>query len=64
MTSLNRTDAGDLAYAARVCKCVNCKRLANRAEAGLQATLTFTHAFEALNNTPVLRLCADDLCDQ
>lgn len=48
------TTGADLAYAAHVCACPNCKRLANRAAEGLRAALTFTRAYEAFSHAAVL----------
>jgi hypothetical protein len=56
MLSNDWTPEADLDYAARVCACPNCKRLAACAAARLRAKLTFARAYEALSNTAVLRV--------
>jgi hypothetical protein len=56
MPSNDRTPQAALDYAARICACPNCKRLAAHAADNLQAKLVFTCAYEALSNTTVLRV--------
>ena len=51
MLSNELTPETDLDYAARVCACPNCKRLAAEAAEILRAKLTFSRAYEALSNT-------------
>jgi hypothetical protein len=55
----DQTAADDLAYAACVCKCANCKRLADCAAQKLQATLMFNTALELITSTAVLTLSTD-----
>jgi hypothetical protein len=56
MLSNDRTPEAEFDYAARVCACQNCKRLAACAADSLQAKIAFTRAYEALTATSVLRL--------
>jgi hypothetical protein len=56
MFSNDWTPEADLDYAARVCACPNCKRLAACAADNLRAKQTFTQALEALSNAAVLRV--------
>jgi hypothetical protein len=55
MLSSDWTPEADLDYAARVCACPNCKRLAAFAADSLRAKLAFARAYEALRNAAVLR---------
>lgn len=58
MLSNDWTPEADLDYAARVCACPNCKRLAASAADSLQAKITFARAYQALSNTEFLSVSA------